>query len=342
MTQRLDTLQLFRGLAAIGVVLYHAANATNAFMAEPIPQALQVVLRHGYLGVDFFFVLSGFIILNSHQGDARNLAMARSYFLKRLIRIFPPYLPVSIVLLVSYAALPTLSAGTRGEISLLSSLLLLPSAYPPALTIAWTLLHEMLFYVVFLAFYVGSVAFSVVMFLWLAAIVLANATHGIETLAPLFKVLLDPINLEFMMGMGCAWLWRRLPGGRRAGHLAAAGGVALFLVLVPMVPIEWRFLFGIPFALIVLGGVTLDRTGSILVPRRLILLGDASYSIYLIHYPLLSLTSRMMRLLGGYSSWWLTLSAGVVLSLVFGILYHRIVEIPSLRFLRRRFLSPAR
>jgi exopolysaccharide production protein ExoZ len=58
-------LQVGRGLAAVGVAISHARLGTSAFV-EPIPDWLMSILAKGFLGVDFFFVLSGFIILNSH------------------------------------------------------------------------------------------------------------------------------------------------------------------------------------------------------------------------------------------------------------------------------------
>lgn len=111
---RLDALQLFRGIAALGVVFHHAAQSVIAFSSEKMPDVLHSLFSYGYLGVDFFFVLSGFIILNSHFYDDKGWQSAKSYLSKRVLRIFPPYLPISIILLLSYNVFPSLSAGTRG------------------------------------------------------------------------------------------------------------------------------------------------------------------------------------------------------------------------------------
>lgn len=146
--KKINSLQVFRGLAALGVVLHHTAISTNAFV-EKMPDWLSWAFGHGFLGVDFFFVLSGFIIMSSHFDDEKSISSFKLYVSKRFVRIFPPYWPISIALIISYLLLPNLSQGSRGEFSWLSSLLLLPDSSPAALSVAWTLIHEMMFYMIF-------------------------------------------------------------------------------------------------------------------------------------------------------------------------------------------------
>jgi peptidoglycan/LPS O-acetylase OafA/YrhL len=70
----------------------HATISTNAFVGA-VPHVLKTYLEMGYLGVDFFFVLSGFIIMFSHMDDASSVDALKRYTLKRIIRIYPAYLP---------------------------------------------------------------------------------------------------------------------------------------------------------------------------------------------------------------------------------------------------------
>lgn len=137
---QIQSLQVFRGLAALAVVVFHASAYTGTFVAD-VPSWAILVFGFGYLGVDFFFVLSGFIIMYSHYGDADIAPAYKRYVFKRLVRVFPAYWPISLALIALYAALPGFSSSPDKNYSLISSLLLLPADDPPALYVAWTLVH---------------------------------------------------------------------------------------------------------------------------------------------------------------------------------------------------------
>jgi exopolysaccharide production protein ExoZ len=161
----ITSLQVFRGIAALAVVIHHAVLSTDAFVGV-LPPQVDSFLRMGYLGVDFFFVLSGFIIMYAHLDDRPSGLAVRRYAFKRLVRIFPPYLPLSIGMIALYAALPGFSASGGREFSWVSSLLLLPADQPPALSVAWTLVHEMQFYTVFLLFFLSRRLLVAGLLLW--------------------------------------------------------------------------------------------------------------------------------------------------------------------------------
>lgn len=329
--KKIDSLQMFRGFAALGVVFHHAALSSGSLSADKIPSTLDRILQHGYLGVDFFFVLSGFIILNSHFDDVPNYSYAKIYFTKRLTRIFPPYLPISIIMLIAYAGLPGVSAGNREPISLISSLFLLPSSGPPALSVAWTLVHEMMFYFVFLIFFINTKLFIVSIASWVTVILGTSSIFSIDFVTPFFRVLFHPLNLEFVLGMIAAYGWRTFGKNSRLGFWYIVAGAAIFFMLVGRVSGQSRFLFGVPFSLMVFGGALLDLNGRLSIPKIFILFGDASYSIYLIHNPLISFVSRSVRYFWGSSSWYIMSVTGVCSSLLLGIMYHKIVEKPAIR-----------
>jgi len=97
---RLQSIDALRGIAALGVVLYHAVLQTpnavpNNFFRWPV-NALQFVSSFGYIGVFLFFVISGFCI---HLQWAKSCAAGKtqsiqfgSFWRRRIRRLYPPYL----------------------------------------------------------------------------------------------------------------------------------------------------------------------------------------------------------------------------------------------------------
>jgi exopolysaccharide production protein ExoZ len=320
----------------VAVALHHAAQATEQFVA-PLPNWLAAVFHQGLLGVDFFFVLSGFIILNAHIDDAPTQAALKSYAWKRVIRIFVPYLPISLVLIAAYFALPDLSRNNR-DWGWLTSLLLVPSPYPPALAAAWTLVHEMLFYAIFTLYFFGRRFFAIAIFAWAAAMLVfpANVTDGQDS-EPLMTALLNPINLEFCFGLACA-VGYRLMSPRLAQPLALLGlGILAFFFAV--LDEHNRIVFGFGVALLILGLALQEKGPGLWIPAVSVFLGDASYAIYLIHVPLISLTVRLASHLSFLTNWPGSLLLSAFCAVAFGCTYYQVYERPTLAIARRMALA---
>ena len=284
-SQKLDTLQCFRGLAALSVVFFHATITTN-------PLALNGLFSFGFLGVDFFFVLSGFIILSSHFDDEKTVSSLKSYYRKRFVRIFPPYWPISIGMILIYFLLPNLSHNTtdaHSNISFISSLLLLPDTTGPALNVAWTLIYEILFYLIFSIFFISGRLFFIFIVSWISVIfaviwLMGLPENAYDSPSNWSTHLISPINLEFILGMVTVYLARSI-SNRYGLLLFLFGIISLLLFLFWPFALICRPLFGLPFAALVLGGVLLERQGKLKLPQWLVKLGDASFSIYLVHTP---------------------------------------------------------
>ena len=276
---------------------------------------LSPILKNGYLGVDFFFVLSGFIIYHSTVGRGRT---ARDYGWARFKRVYLPYLPIGIAMALLYTVLPNVSAGDR-EWSWLPSLTLLPVNANPALSVAWTLKHEILFYTVFgLLYFTRTLAPGLV--IWAILIV-------INTIAGIRNVPLALINIEFLMGIVAAILYRT----RRTHWLMlVVSAAALWLWWMLGEKVEYSVLIGLAVACAIPMVALRETDGKLTMPPLLIFLGTASYSIYLIHGSIISIVIRL------FSSfpWFVSLPLCIVISTAGGVGYWWLVE--------RRFLGTAR
>ena len=264
----LRSIQSLRAFAALSVVVFHAGQLSGH------PAVI------GAAGVDVFFVISGFIM----ESAAGRTVTAGRFFVHRLIRIVPLYWAVTLAMAVlSFVpgAFPHLRAPP-GHVAL--SLLFMPHADPagdsfPVLVAGWTLNFEMAFYAVFAAS------------LWLPPrrrlLALTAVLMGAVAAGLVFRPRMvaaqawsDPILLEFLAGV---WLAASRVPSRPWSGLMLATGVAAFGLQAgwPAAEAGWRLLcWGVPACLIVAGSVALEGGWPEGVVARV---GDASYSIYLMH-----------------------------------------------------------
>lgn len=304
----INVLQAGRAIAALAVVVHHSAIAARDF-AGPFP-GLQL-LRTGQLGVDFFFVLSGFIIYHSTVEKHRG---AVDYSWSRIRRLYLPYWPVGIGTALVYLLLPGLSRIDH-RWDWLATLTLSPTG-PTALGVAWTLQQEAFFYLLFgLLFFTRT--------LWLGLIIWALAILAF----PDSSIPLAVINFEFLMGIGAAVLYRR-----GIGHwLLLPVAVALVVVWALRGAFEGHSpLIGLACACAVLQLSLMEKRGLFRVPALLVFLGDASYALYLVHAWTISVVARIVPQL-----WPVILVAGVAASLPAGIAYYLYFERPILRAARK-------
>jgi peptidoglycan/LPS O-acetylase OafA/YrhL len=305
---RIDSLQAGRGLAALAVIAGHANLASRDFTGVSVP-----LLDYGWLGVDFFFVLSGFIISWSAPGKA-----AGNFAWHRFRRVVLPYLPMGVGMGLLYALFPGISAGSH-DWSWLPTLTLLPVNASPALSVAWTLQHEMLFYGLFLAFCFSG-RFALGFTLWALAIACA-LIFNVDWLA------LRPINLEFLFGVVACWAVRRGIGDWRWVAIGAVPLAAWFMLGLER---AWSPLVGLAIAFALPPLVRAEQRGAISVHGIFVFLGGASYSLYLAHGIAISLAARVVPSLP------VIFAAGIA----GGLAYYFAVERPILRYFRTALFAP--
>ena len=277
----LKSLQAGRAIAALSVLAFHLHGST----VLPIwgQSHLAALSAHGNAGVDFFFVLSGFIIAFAHGDDIGKPDRALRYFRNRFVRVYPIYwlYTLAFLLLVAlFGAVAPMPETTLDRISSFSLLRLSDGHHP--LSVAWTLFYEIAFYLLFslliLSKRLGVAAFSV----WAVVILIFHRSTANDDPAGVWTSL---ACVNFFVGMGAYWVHRRLNRLGAWAMMLAALGVFIYAgshVDHGLAPRYFKLLVALACGLLICGVAAIESRASLnLGPLSVI--GNASYTLYLIH-----------------------------------------------------------
>jgi len=334
----LNSLQAGRAFAALVVLLFHV-QITLA-LPEYLGRSIFPVFNSGYSGVHFFFVLSGFVIMLAHGRDFGLPGRLKTFVWKRFRRIYPPLWAAMLLVVPLILWIPDVNHHAVIDLpSVLGALALTPARDEPLLTVAWTLRHEMLFYLVF-----GLAIWRPRIGLTLAAIWLAlSATLPWTGLSYPLVFFFTSQHLLFAFGAAAFVAFER--GWVRRPLLLLLAGAALFavtwsipLLKLPLNGIIGNWAFGLGAAMAILGAAALERTRGLPVPRPLVFLGEASYAIYLAHAPMVYVAAELLvRIPEGVrppDAMLFALAAAI--SLAAGVAFHLSIERPLVRLVTRK------
>ncbi|MGB7243653.1 MAG: acyltransferase [Sulfitobacter sp.] len=342
---KLNALQGGRAIAALMVVVFHA---NVVILPERIfkdgTQAWSG-FNMGYAGVEFFFVLSGFIMVYIHQRDFDKPDRAWRFMRKRVTRIYPVYWVILAALVMLYNLVPSRGPETAREASaVLAAFALVPEGRAPILEVAWTLQFEMFFYLIFagmiLAFRPG---------VWLFVIWMAMCFAGLfidfENMP--WRFLFSPYNIVFLTGILAALGYHRLPE-HAAVPLILIGLLVFFATGLSEAvgTMIWHtglrtVIYGLSAGAVVAGLARTAEQTNRKTPKSFVFLGDASYSIYLVHVPAMSLASLIFVEMGITSLPPLPVLIGaVVFGTIAGIAVHLTIERPFMLYFQRNNRAP--
>ncbi len=338
--KNLSLLQVVRAIAAILVVFFHATELFHVIYGV---NYLGGVFKEGRIGVDLFFVLSGFIIYYIHHKDKNENGLAKQFFIKRLIRVYPIYWIILFGLIPVYLLVPAIGIGEAySQLSThIKAFLLIPQERGP-LVVSWTLTSEILFYLMFGAMLfskykkVAITTFVSWMLLSALSIIFVPKNYVVNSL-------LYPTNIEFLYGMLVAYLVLNyhIKLEKVLILLGITGTIiAMFNAIHGYLEVNRIFAYGLPSALIILGCVSLELKQKVKTPKFLTFLGDSSYSIYLTHFPGLTFLDKVFIFLGIYNSMGYTLTLSLLISttIMIGCVVHVLIEKPLLSLLRSKLL----
>lgn len=329
--RKLEALQVLRALAAAAVMVFHGAELLEARAGGAF---LGWLCAPGHHGVDVFFVLSGFIILYT----SARVRGPREFLTRRCIRLFPVYWVVTALLVAAYLLTPSPEMAHKADPGVIAKSLLLLPAPRHVVGVAWTLVYEVWFYLLFgLLYFRSRGLFYAALGGWSA--LAWSAPLWLAGSAPFaLSFLFHPIVSEFLLGCLAAELFVRSQGhaARTALALGGAGFVAAWALEANGLVFSRVLAFGLPSTLLVYGAASLR----VRWPHALVYLGDASYSLYLVHATAISILLKLAGSLG-----WLPAVASVAGNLALyaatlagATLFHRWIEAPLLAVCRRRWL----
>ena len=193
-SSQIDLIQISRGIAALAVLLFHAGLILSSDHLFGLPE-IGDLFAFGDSGVEYFFVLSGFIIYTAHHSQPAGLKHTIEYLKKRFTRIFPIYWIIFIAALILKTLLTGKPTQDGNHLTLIQSFFLIPQEKTitnpngsEILSVAWSLQYELFFYLVFTL---------AILYRQLLPIIIASLL-----LAPAFTALLGPFETKYLFLFG--------------------------------------------------------------------------------------------------------------------------------------------
>ena len=329
--QKLISLQYLRALAATAVLVHHFSGAFG------------YQTRVGAAGVDVFFIISGFVMALVTTNHVTALRFLRD----RIIRIVPMYWICTLFLYFCVSLRPNLFPLDVAELGhLLKSLFFIPHISPlgstfPLVIQGWTLIYEMFFYGIFaMALTISQQNRLLITTAAITILLVLGACIRSDSLA--VETFTSPLMLEFVSGL---WMYEVYRSGRMPSLEVCVALIAFSLVafaieeLLPSVSAPKILLFGVPALCLFTGCLGLE--GRIPLVRLILLVGDASYSIYLTNWFSLLFIVLVGAKFGIVRDGWPVIFASFPAAIILGIIAYRFVEMPVMGLLRHRIPQPA-
>jgi peptidoglycan/LPS O-acetylase OafA/YrhL len=336
---KLQGIELSRGIAAVMVAIYHISRHYEKNFGD-LP--FGAITKFGHAGVDFFFTLSGFIILYIHLNDCGKPLKLKGYLVKRIARVYPFYwfmllVAVCVVVVNSKLGLPSLSL-------LLKNIILWPLGMNDLLIgVSWTLQHEILFYLIFSILIINIRIGLITLILWLITIIYASFFNSEMNTA---LVLLSAFNIQFFIGMFTAFLLKKF--NIKYGVILLWTGICAFSLIAGM-EINGlidgysniaRLYYGIASMFVILGLVSYERENILKLGLLCESIGRSSYAIYLTHLIVSGILFKIFSYLGVINvlPYWGSAALLIATTVYIACWISKTIEIPLSKLMRKALL----
>ena len=337
----INSIQFLRGFAALAVVIHHTGGYVKRYYEPTLLFADKFSI--GFAGVDLFFVISGFIIHFTSKNYINNPSKLKEYLQKRFIRVYPIYWIITTILFFSsWVIIQMLGKNifSIGYPNTLSAYIQTYTLFPLHFAInpvTWTLSYEIFFYLCF-AFLIVSKRLWVIPALILAISfynISKNIPEIIEIDLTYFNFIFSGYNFEFMLGFLIFQCYEKLKISNSISVILLIGAISIIVLFGYSVgdydSYKRILAFGFPSGIILFALLNLERNQAISFPKFTLILGDASYALYLIHFPMMLFMNKIPQILGysfnAYQEVWY--SYIIIISIIFtSIFVHKKIELP--------------
>jgi peptidoglycan/LPS O-acetylase OafA/YrhL len=327
----IESIQIMRGIAAILVILLHI-SVKGAQYGNGALKGFDI----GGCGVDLFFIISGYIMCASTINRHLNFG---EFMLHRVRRIIPLYWLTTTIAWMIFLYKPEMVNSSGGETSIWASYTLFPTGAKYLNGNGWTLTYEFIFYILFgLVIQKGTYKAMVVSSVMLLALVVAGLVVSYDQAT--FNIVTANLNLEFIYGMGCFYLFNKKivkPTATMGISLSLAGALLLTAEAIFKIPnqeMNRGWLWGLPMLLVFAGFLCLEgfiKGSASGLKKSLLALGNSSYSLYLFHPFTLSAAAIVLKRMHMDANPYLFAAVLFIVTVMAGYLVYLYVERPLMR-----------
>ncbi len=346
--KKLPSIQALRGIALLGIVGFHCLFIEKKYSGGDF--LLPDFLYLGQSGVDLFFVVSGFIMVTVTKGRFALNGEVIRFLWGRLTRIYPTYWFYFFLTLAIFLIKPDWVNASQGhQAQLIFSFLLFPSHQLPLVMVAWSLIHELWFYLIFSIFLSFREWFLLPsLLIWGAIITIINLFVTVTDFSGIVLIALHAYSLEFVMGALAALFFYH----EHSVKLSARSVIVIITLILSIgFPMVYAFdilereslvracVMGTLYGFLVYSFATIEILNKFSLPKPLQFLGDISYTVYLSHVLVLSAVGRLWLMTTPAPNSLLDnmLASLIMLAAVvgYGWVGYRLVEHPLLRISHR-------
>lgn len=352
--RRFDSIQILRGLAALSVMLFHFRWSINL----SYPGLGDRMFGWGAIGVDLFFIISGFVITLSAKKLTPGLSAVGDFLKHRARRILPPYFIILLITFLLSGAMSTFHYPEKVS-NLISAITFSPidASHAPFYVndsgvygVRWTLNYEVFFYLVMAACLIskyrwvllfGAFSLSLVGFPMLAGHASTLAVSGYQFNSAYLNLITNPIIWLFLVGVTFGLVYpytKKLSSHFRLTVLIVGIAVTTYCIIFSVSLNHGITMSGWYLSILFIAVVLNDKLVTRYMPKFFVTLGEISFSLYLIHTLMNGGIGNRFESLG-ISDGMPRFIISCVLSILLALVSYKLIERPKNTSIRKQAIQ---